>query len=89
MADWRRVLLPDVDCVNDVADAKADRLHPRKRFPRWPRVRSPQGWQSPATIARMYPRLEEFGRANATVDLDGVFQSDLSRRLDISRGGGL
>ena len=33
----------------------------------------------------MYPWLEEFRRVNDTVDRDGVVQSDLSRRLDLSK----
>lgn len=36
-----------------------------------------------ATLARMYPRLEEFRTVRRDVDPDGVFQSDLSRRLDL------
>jgi decaprenylphospho-beta-D-ribofuranose 2-oxidase len=35
----------------------------------------------PDTIARMYPRLEAFRAIRRRLDPDGVFQSDLSRRL--------
>jgi len=35
----------------------------------------------PATIAAGYPRLPEFRRLRHAVDPDGVFVSDLSRRL--------
>jgi decaprenylphospho-beta-D-ribofuranose 2-oxidase len=38
---------------------------------------------SPRTFARMYPRLDEFRHVRARVDPDGVFCSDLSRRLQI------
>ncbi len=38
---------------------------------------------SPATFATMYPRLEEFRRVLAEVNPDGVFCSDLSRRLQL------
>ncbi len=36
---------------------------------------------SPAMFAQMYPRIEDFRRVLAEVDPDGVFCSDLSRRL--------
>jgi decaprenylphospho-beta-D-ribofuranose 2-oxidase len=35
----------------------------------------------PDVIARMYPRLDEFREVRARLDPDGIFQSDLSRRL--------
>ncbi|MGH3833219.1 MAG: FAD-binding protein [Pseudonocardiaceae bacterium] len=38
---------------------------------------------SAATIARMYPRLDEWCKIRATADPDGIFASDLSRRLDL------
>lgn len=38
---------------------------------------------SPATLRRMYPRLEEFRRVRKDVDPSGVFRSDLARRLDL------
>jgi decaprenylphospho-beta-D-ribofuranose 2-oxidase len=38
---------------------------------------------SPRAFARMYPRLDDFRRVRAAVDPDGVFCSDLSRRLQI------
>jgi decaprenylphospho-beta-D-ribofuranose 2-oxidase len=38
---------------------------------------------SPAAFARMYPRLEDFRRVLAEVNPNGVFCSDLSRRLQI------
>jgi decaprenylphospho-beta-D-ribofuranose 2-oxidase len=37
----------------------------------------------PETFARMYPRLEEFRAVRARVDPDGVFTSDLARRLSL------
>jgi decaprenylphospho-beta-D-ribofuranose 2-oxidase len=36
-----------------------------------------------ATIARMYPRLQEFRATRAHYDPDRIFRSDLSRRLDL------
>lgn len=36
---------------------------------------------SPETFARMYPRLEEWRKVRASVDPEGVFASDMSRRL--------
>ena len=35
----------------------------------------------PATLAEMYPRLEEFRKLRAGLDPDGMLASDLSRRL--------
>lgn len=37
----------------------------------------------PTAMDRMYPRLPDFRRARREVDPDGVFRSDLSRRLDL------
>ncbi|MQA08444.1 MAG: FAD-binding protein [Pseudonocardiaceae bacterium] len=36
---------------------------------------------SPETFERMYPRLDEWRKVRASVDPDGVFVSDMSRRL--------
>jgi decaprenylphospho-beta-D-ribofuranose 2-oxidase len=36
---------------------------------------------APGMLERMYPRLEEFRRVRAAVDPDGVFVSDLARRV--------
>jgi decaprenylphospho-beta-D-ribofuranose 2-oxidase len=36
---------------------------------------------SPETFAKMYPRLEEWRKVRAAVDPEGVFASDMSRRL--------
>jgi decaprenylphospho-beta-D-ribofuranose 2-oxidase len=38
---------------------------------------------SPATVPAMYPRLEHWRRVRRSVDPDGVFASDLSRRLGL------
>jgi decaprenylphospho-beta-D-ribofuranose 2-oxidase len=38
---------------------------------------------SPATLARMYPRLEEFRKLRANLDPHGALASDLSRRLGL------
>ncbi len=38
---------------------------------------------SGATLARMYPRLEEFRKLRREIDPDQVFRSDLARRLDL------
>jgi decaprenylphospho-beta-D-ribofuranose 2-oxidase len=38
---------------------------------------------SPETFAKMYPRLEEWRKVRASVDPEGVFASDLSRRLEL------
>jgi len=38
---------------------------------------------SATTIHRMYPRLEEFSNVRSRVDPTHIFQSDLSRRLDL------
>jgi decaprenylphospho-beta-D-ribofuranose 2-oxidase len=35
------------------------------------------------TLARMYPRLEEFRKLRAGIDPDGMLASDLSRRLEL------
>jgi len=37
----------------------------------------------PTTFAQMYPRLAEFRAVRAAVDPDGVFRSDLARRLEL------
>jgi decaprenylphospho-beta-D-ribofuranose 2-oxidase len=37
----------------------------------------------PEVFARMYPRLGEFQAVRARVDPDGVFTSDLARRLEL------
>jgi decaprenylphospho-beta-D-ribofuranose 2-oxidase len=36
---------------------------------------------SAETFAKMYPRLEEWRKTRAAVDPEGVFASDMSRRL--------
>jgi decaprenylphospho-beta-D-ribofuranose 2-oxidase len=36
-----------------------------------------------ATLAEMYPRLEEFRKLRAAIDPDGLLASDLSRRLGL------
>lgn len=38
---------------------------------------------APGLLRLMYPRLEEFREVRARVDPDGVFQSDLARRLEL------
>jgi decaprenylphospho-beta-D-ribofuranose 2-oxidase len=38
---------------------------------------------SPETFAKMYPRLEEWRKVRAAVDPEGVFASDMSRRLEL------
>ncbi len=38
---------------------------------------------SPETFAKMYPRLEEWRKVRASVDPEGVFASDMSRRLEL------
>jgi decaprenylphospho-beta-D-ribofuranose 2-oxidase len=38
---------------------------------------------SPATLAQMYPRLEEFRKLRAEIDPKGALASDLSRRLNL------
>jgi decaprenylphospho-beta-D-ribofuranose 2-oxidase len=37
----------------------------------------------PEVFARMYPRIEEFRAVRKRVDPDGVFTSDLARRLSL------
>ena len=37
----------------------------------------------PETLARMYPRLEEFRKLRAELDPQGILGSDLSRRLGL------
>jgi decaprenylphospho-beta-D-ribofuranose 2-oxidase len=41
---------------------------------------------SPEGFARMYPALPELRNVLARVDPDGVFESDLARRLQIREG---
>ncbi|MGH3913815.1 MAG: D-arabinono-1,4-lactone oxidase, partial [Pseudonocardiaceae bacterium] len=36
-----------------------------------------------ATLARMYPRMDEWRKLRAAADPDGIFVSDLSRRLEL------
>ena len=36
---------------------------------------------APETLARMYPRLDDFRELREKIDPDGVFVSDLARRL--------
>lgn len=38
---------------------------------------------APETLRAMYPRLEEWNRVRSELDPDGVFRSDLSRRLQL------
>jgi decaprenylphospho-beta-D-ribofuranose 2-oxidase len=38
---------------------------------------------SAATLARMYPRIDEWRKVRAAADPDGIFASDLSRRLEL------
>lgn len=38
---------------------------------------------SPEAFAQMYPRLDEWRKIRASVDPDGVFASDMSRRLEL------
>jgi decaprenylphospho-beta-D-ribofuranose 2-oxidase len=38
---------------------------------------------SAATLHRMYPRIDEWRKLRATADPDGIFASDLSRRLEL------
>ncbi|WIY04200.1 FAD-binding oxidoreductase [Amycolatopsis mongoliensis] len=38
---------------------------------------------APETFAKMYPRLEEWRKVRAAVDPEGVFASDMSRRLEL------
>ncbi|MCU1685461.1 MAG: linked oxidase-like protein [Amycolatopsis sp.] len=38
---------------------------------------------SPETFAKMYPRIDEWRKVRASVDPDGVFASDMSRRLEL------
>ena len=39
---------------------------------------------SPAAFARGYPRLDEWKAVRRRVDPDGVFRSDLARRLELT-----
>ncbi|HEX5346827.1 MAG TPA: D-arabinono-1,4-lactone oxidase, partial [Pseudonocardiaceae bacterium] len=38
---------------------------------------------SAATLHRMYPRIDEWRKVRAAADPDGIFASDLSRRLEL------
>jgi len=38
----------------------------------------------PETFAAMYPRLDEWRAVRSSVDPDGVFASDMSRRLELT-----
>jgi decaprenylphospho-beta-D-ribofuranose 2-oxidase len=38
---------------------------------------------APETLRAMYPRLDEWNRVRSELDPDGVFRSDLSRRLQL------
>jgi decaprenylphospho-beta-D-ribofuranose 2-oxidase len=38
---------------------------------------------SPEAFAKMYPRIDEWRKVRASVDPDGVFASDMSRRLEL------
>ena len=38
---------------------------------------------SAATLHRMYPRIDEWRKTRAAADPDGIFASDLSRRLEL------
>jgi decaprenylphospho-beta-D-ribofuranose 2-oxidase len=38
---------------------------------------------SAETFHKMYPRLDEWRKIRTTVDPDGVFASDMSRRLEL------
>ncbi|HEX5383472.1 MAG TPA: D-arabinono-1,4-lactone oxidase, partial [Propionibacteriaceae bacterium] len=40
---------------------------------------------SAETFRKMYPRLEEFLAVRREVDPDGIFNSDLARRLELSK----
>jgi decaprenylphospho-beta-D-ribofuranose 2-oxidase len=40
---------------------------------------------SAATFRKMYPRLEDFLAIRRQVDPEGIFNSDLARRLELSK----
>ena len=41
------------------------------------------GCSSPRVVAAGYPRLDEWRNVRSRVDPNGIFQSDLSRRLEL------
>ncbi len=46
-------------------------------------VRTLNGWgrTTPERVRRMYPRIDEWREVRAAVDPQGIFTSDMSRRL--------